>query len=289
MVKRKKSRKNKKSSFIFFILLWKAIGFLIKLPYILFNGILRLFNRTKKEVTKKKIDIQRKSMSSVYEELKVVKTLSGDYEEWKEKISKSESTIGLILGARGTGKTAFGLKILENLYVKDLREKDNIEKQKPKKNFYAIGFKEENLPKWIISIDDVSKIKNNSFVLIDEGGILFSSRKAMTSANKILSDLILITRHKNISVIFISQNSSNLEVNAIRQADYIVLKPSSLLQKDFERKKIKDIYEEIEKNFKKFKDKKGITYIYSEEFRGFVENSLPSFWNQKISKSFERF
>ena len=108
----------------------------------------------------------------------------------------------------------------------------------------------------------------------------------MTNANKILSELLLIARHKGISIIFISQNSSNLEVNAIRQADYIALKPSSLLQKDFERKKIKDIYESTSEDFRKLKDKKGLIYIYSEEFRGFVTNSLPSFWTQNISKSF---
>ena len=37
---------------------------------------------------------------------------------------------------------------------------------------------------------------------------------------------------------------------------------------------------------RKLKDKKGLTYIYSEEFRGFIANKLPSFWTQKISKSF---
>ena len=93
-------------------------------------------------------------------------------------------------------------------------------------------------------------------------------------------------RRKNLSIIFISQNSANLDVNIIRQADYLVLKPSSLLQKDFERRKIKDIYTEGEKDFKKYSDDKGITYIYSEQFRGFVSNSLPGFWSEGISKSF---
>ena len=52
------------------------------------------------------------------------------------------------------------------------------------------------------------------------------------------------------------------------------------------RKKIKDIYESTSDDFRKLKDKKGLTYIYSEEFRGFIANKLPSFWTQKISKSF---
>ena len=115
---------------------------------------------------------------------------------------------------------------------------------------------------------------------------LFSSRDSMSKPNKVLSDLILIARHKNLSIIFISQNSSNLEINILRQADCLLLKPSSLLQKDFERKKIQKVYEEVKDEFEKLKKYKGLTYIYSEDYRGFVNNDLPSFWSQKISKSF---
>jgi hypothetical protein len=31
------------------------------------------------------------------------------------------------------------------------------------------------------------------------------------------------------------------------------------------------------------------TYVYSDEFRGFVSNELPSFWSTKASKSFALF
>ena len=66
-----------------------------------------------------------------------------------------------------------------------------------------------------------------------------------------------------------------------------MLKPSSLLQKDFERKKIKEIYQEVDENFSKYKEMPGITYIYSDAFRGFVTNDLPSFWSTTLSKSFK--
>lgn len=253
-----------------FLVLW----FLIRIPYFIIKGIIWVIKKVEYQTNKTQIKMKRKRMYANYSKFDLIKTISGKFDFWEEKIQKSESTIGLVLGARGTGKTAFGLKILENIYSKE------------KKKCYAMGFEEKEMPSWIKVVENVSEIENDSLVLIDEGGILFSSRKAMTNANKILSELILIARHKGISIIFISQNSSNLEVNAIRQADYIALKPSSLLQKDFERKKIKDIYESISEDFRKLKDKKGLTYIYSEEFRGFIANQLPSFWTQKISKSF---
>ncbi|HOW36665.1 MAG TPA: zonular occludens toxin domain-containing protein [Candidatus Pacearchaeota archaeon] len=253
-----------------FSILW----FFIRIPYFIALGIIWLVKKIKKQTNKTQTRIKRKKMCANYSQFNLIKTISGNFDAWEGKVQDAESTIGLILGARGTGKTAFGLKTLENIY------------SKKKKRCYAMGFDEKEMPSWIKVVENVSEIENDSLVLIDEGGILFSSRRAMTNANKILSELILIARHKGISILFISQNSSNLEVNAIRQADYIALKPSSLLQKDFERKKIKEIYESTSEDFRNLRDKKGLTYIYSEEFRGFVTNSLPSFWTQKISKSF---
>ena len=173
-----------------------------------------------------------------------------------------------------SGKSAFGIKFLENL-----RAKKN-------KKIYAMGFKANTMPDWINVVEGVEGLGNDAFVLIDEGGILFSSRDAMSSSNKLLSELILIARHKNLSILFITQNSSNLDVNILRQADFLVLKPSSLLQKDFERKIVQKLYEKAEEDFEKFKDDKGLTHIYSSNFVGFISNPLPSFWGTSISKSF---
>ena len=84
----------------------------------------------------------------------------------------------------------------------------------------------------------------------------------------------------------VTHNSSNLDVNILRQADFLVLKPSSLLQKNFERKIIQKIYESENELFEKFRENRGLAYIYGDTFRGFVSNPLPSFWTSGISKSF---
>lgn len=232
-----------------------------------------LFRNNGPEIKKK---IVKKPSPEDYVPFKIIDSLKGNFKNFESFVARNPSTIGIILGARGTGKSAIGMKMLENLHILS------------KKNFYAMGFKQEDLPDWIEVVEDVKDIKTNSFVLIDEGGILFSSRKSFSDANKLLSELLLIARHNDLSILFISQNSANLEINAIRQADYLLLKPSSLLQRDFERKKIKDIYDEASDKFQKYKNVKGLTYVYSEQFRGFVSNPLPTFWSQKVSKSFRK-
>lgn len=270
MVKKKKRKKG-----------WKISLFIIKIPYFIikysYEGIkylVGLFQKKKKEI---KTEKKRKRRFPNYKKFEVVKKEQGNFEKLEKSFLEDKGKIGIILGGRGSGKTAIGIKFLENVYAKT------------KKKCFSIGLKKEGLPSWINSIKNPEEIENNSFVLVDEGGVLFSSRKSMSNANKVLSDLILLSRHKGINILFISQNSSNLEVNILRQADLLILKPSSLLQKNFERKIVQKIYEKTEKDFKRLKEKekKGLTYIYSDEFRGFVSNPLPSFWKENLGKSFK--
>jgi len=277
--------KKRKTGFFGFIraLLWN----IIKTFYYILRGIYRIIasailklastiKEARQAEKEEKIEDAREKMKAQYSAFTVVKKDKGDMNKWENNFYESDNKIGIILGARGSGKTAFGIKLLENTHTKN------------KKKCYAMGFEESEMPDWIDVVDNISQIKNDSVVLIDEGGVLFSSRKSMTNLNKMLTDLILISRHKNIIIIFISQNSSNLDVNIIRQADFLVLKPSSLLQKDFERKIIGKIYDSLSNDFKKYQNMPGITYIYSDPFRGFVTNPLPSFWKASISKSFRK-
>lgn len=235
--------------------------------------------RTESQVEVKKENIKKTKTTTEklvpqYDPLTELKNKNGDLSSFETQLYNNKSMIGIILGARGTGKSAIGMRFLENFMIKT------------DKKTYALGFKQNSLPNWIKVVKNIEEIENDSVILIDEGGIEFSSRKSMSNANKLLSELLLIARHKDLSVMFIAQNSSNLEINAIRQTDYLILKPSSLLQKDFERKKIKQIYERVEKDFAELAEDPGLTYVYGSNYHGFISNSLPSFWSEKVSKGY---
>jgi len=270
-------KEQKESSSSFFKGFWRGITAPIRWLYNIYSPIYDYFN--KKEIIKRKpsetpkrhkvIDVSKK-----VSQIRVVESLRGQYRSFWSKLSKSDSLIGIIIGARGSGKSAIAMSFAENL-------KNN------KKKFFAMGFSSRELPRWIKSVDDISALENDSYVIIDEGGILFSSRDSMSTGNKLLSELLFIARHKNLTIFFISQNSSNLEINTLRQADFLILKRSSLLQRDFERKIISKIYEEHETGFEKYKDVKGLALVYSDSFLGFIENELPSFWSDGLSKSFK--
>lgn len=267
----------------------KLIKLIGKAFYYLFKGIYYIFKYSfigirfliRKLKTKKidKIESNKGKIKSIPKpgSFKILKTLNGNFNIFLDKIFKSNSTIGIIIGARGTGKSAIGMTLLE------------LFKSKTDKKVYALGFKPDDLPDWINVIKSINEVENGSVLLADESGIEFSSRESMSNINKLLTQILLIARHKDLSVIFISQSSANIEINAIRQADYLILKPSSLLQNDFERKKIKEIYQGVQQDFEKLKSNRGLTYIYSNEYRGFISNSLPSFWSSKVSKAYNNF
>ena len=276
--KRKESATKKIFLGIWFVIKWifKGIGYFF---YYIYKGIAWIAMRIKEkkiEGKEKEVVVQKDKIkvSGKYKEFEIVESLKGEYVKFTSKLYKNPSLIAIILGARGTGKSALGMKLLENIHAV------------AHKKCYALGFQDKDLPTWIYGVERIEQIENNAAVLVDEGGILFSSRASMSKANKLLSELILIARHKDLSIFFISQNSSNIEINTLRQADFLLLKPSSLLQMDFERKKIKEIYEEVDKKFEDHKEKVGLTYIYSDDFTGFVTNPLPSFWSTGMSKAF---
>lgn len=281
--KGKKQEEPKKGLGIrFLIFLGMIFWFIIKIPYFLvkytyiFSKYLNRKIRGMPHVKNIKF-AKGKIRDSKDDEVSysILEPIKGNFDDFLEELKKNDSFIAITIGARGSGKTATSLALMELL-------------RGSKKNYFAMGFSKDALPEWIFLVEDVSNIKNDSLVLVDEGGILFSSRSFMSDSNKLLSELLMIARHKNISIIFISQNSSNLEINTLRQADVLILKKHSLLQKNFERKIIAKLYEEHEAYFEKNKTKKGSSLFYADSFVGLMDISLPSFWSNKTSKSFEK-
>lgn len=228
-------------------------------------------------IRQQKLEAQRPRNPPRYEPLEAAKTVQGSVQGFEQWLLDSTSSIGLVIGSRGSGKSALGMRLLENVAARTNRP------------VCAMGFSPGTLPPWIRSIEHVEEVPNGAWVLIDEGGILFSSRSSMSSPNKVLSELLLIARHKDMSILFISQNSANLEINAIRQADYLLLRRPSLLQRDFERKKIQQVYDEAQPYFAQLSGDKTVTYIYSDQFRGIARNGLPGFWNERTGKAFGKY
>lgn len=201
-----------------------------------------------------------------------------DGEDFNSLYSKLEgySLILLITGKRGSGKTSLGMSFLELYHSFN-------------KKCYGIGFDKSRLPGWLRKAIKIEDVPNGSCVLIDEGAILYSSREPMKDSNKMLGKLMAIARHKNLNLIVISQSTAMLDVNILRLADVLLLKEPSLLQAEFERKALQKIYKKVSPLFKNLEERQKYFYVWSDDFQGMLKYNLPEFWNESISKSFQKF
>ena len=122
---RKKRRKNKSKgdlkSYFFPSLKYIFLGlkFVLTIPFYILKGITFLTQRNKKIVEVEKVQKKRKSMDALYSKFEIIEGEMEKFNLWEKKIKSSDSVIGIILGARGTGKTALALKYFENLYSKN--------------------------------------------------------------------------------------------------------------------------------------------------------------------------
>jgi len=204
----------------------------------------------------------------------LIKQVKGDYDIFSKRFER-DSLIVLIAGRRGSGKSATAFRLLENIHASN------------KRPCYAIGPKQNNLPAWITSIGSVEDAKNGGVILVDEGAITFSSRNAMSDANKDLAGLLAVARHKDLTLILITQNTGMIDNNVLRLCDTLVFKEGSLLQERFERSAIKDLYETANKQLNEIPSSERMKhcYIFDAGFEGILSTQLPSFWTSGISKN----
>lgn len=238
-------------------------------------GSYKLIKKSKSKLNEKRI--YKKRPASFNENEIIIVNGKGDINNFLNLLDKSK--IGIIVGGAGSGKSSLAMLLAEN--IKTLKNK----------KIYAVGFSENELPKWItpIKLENLENLENNSLLILDEAGIGLNSRRSMAKENVFFSNLLNIRRHKGISILAILQNSSNIDLNFIRQSSFVIFKKFDLFQQETERKVISSVYNNIKDEFTNHYNQHGqkLSYIYSEEFNGFIASDLPSFWTENLSKSFK--
>jgi hypothetical protein len=208
------------------------------------------------------------------EELTPLNMIQGSYDDFSRSLA-SRSSIILIFGKRGSGKSALGFRLLENIYAKT------------KRPCFVLGVDYKLLPAWISEIKEIENVKGNGIVLIDEGAIAFSSRESMKKGNVTLGKMLATARHKDLTLIFITQNTGMIDKNVLNLTDVVIGNEISLLQKQMERPALRQFIEKADAAFKNLANEERINhcYIFSDDFEGLCSVTLPSFWSGRISKS----
>jgi len=188
----------------------------------------------------------------------------------------------LIIGKTGSGKSVLGHFLLEIFRFQ--------------KNIFILGFPEDKiklLPEYINVVNDLTQILPDSLCLIDESYIHYYSRDSMTAdKNKLLTEMLALSRQRNISLIFITQSSGLIDKNILTLADYLIFKEINDFQVKFERKETRQFFKKAKEKFDVVEgDKRKWTYIISSsgDFEEFLGNKLPTYWNEEISRAYASF
>ncbi len=239
-----------------------------------YHGGALAYNKLKHKKAERELRKQpHYSSPAVFQEFGVVSTVAGDYASAGKKLFDS-SLIVLVFGKRGSGKSALGFRIMENIYSKTERK------------CFVLGVPQRVLPAWITSVDDLEQVANGGIVLVDEGAIAFGSRESMKSVNRAVGKLMAIARHKDLTLVFITQNTGMLDKSVLNLADVLMIKEGSLLQQEMERAEIKKFYQKAHGSFASLpKQREPYFYVVDADFEGMLSASLPSFWSSAVSKS----
>jgi hypothetical protein len=185
-------------------------------------------------------------------------------------------SVVVIIGRRGSGKSVLAYLLLELFRYRALSFVLGIPQQE-----------RELLPDWVGVVNDPNGIPQGSTLLVDEVYIRFNARESQKAANREISRIVNLSRQKQLTLIFVSQQASDLDKNLGGAADVLIIKEPAPLQCKFERREINEIIKDAASRFHLLSgDKKGWSLVYAPKanFFDMLPNGLPSLWSDKLSR-----
>lgn len=186
--------------------------------------------------------------------------------------------VAVILGKKGSGKTALAYRLIELLKwiapVCVVGLPDSVHKY---------------LPDWIEVQPSLDNVSPNCIVMVDEVSLQYHSHSSMTTRAKELSQILNLSRQRGQTLIFISQESRHTDRNILSATDVLIFKEPGLFQSRFDRPELREIATQASQAFQSLRgNRKRWSFVFTQDqgYVGLIENSPPSFWSDKLSRAF---
>jgi hypothetical protein len=187
----------------------------------------------------------------------------------------------MVTGFRGMGKTALAWWLTD-----ELRSTPGF----PSKvaTYAAPEASQTVLPTWArTNVTTAQEIMDlpPSIIVIDEAVFTNNSRRAMSKENVDFMKLFAIVRHKGHLIIFIAQDSNQMDVSIIDQTDLILMKKPSFMQVKRARKTLEDQLNDAFVQISEKQDPRAWVYAYDPMTDGskLLKSQMPVWWTDKVS------
>lgn len=184
----------------------------------------------------------------------------------------------LVLGKRGSGKSAL------SYYLAEINRFGLTP--------YVVGVPESKrhlLPDWIGIVSTLEEAPLGAIVIVDESYLLYHARGSTTQESKEMSKLINLSRQKEQTIVFVSQESRSIDKNIASSANVIIFKEPGILQAEFERPELNRLAKKASEAFASINgNKQSYSYVHSPDANssGLIKNELPSFWKPELGRMF---
>lgn len=196
---------------------------------------------------------------------------AGKRDRFLSALRERQSGVYPIVGAKGSGKTAYAFALAEHL-------------DRPT---YAANVAESTLPYWVeaVDVDDVGSLEPGAVVIVDDAGQVASSRDYHSARARALEDLVSVVRHRRL-VLISTTTLSNLVHRSLLDGDALFLKPPSLFGVRAERRELRDLLEIAAEAFAEYGgDRRRTIFAVSDDppFTGLISYDLPRGWSDELS------
>ncbi len=193
---------------------------------------------------------------------------------WREVVVPP--AVVLVLGKRGSGKSALAYRLLE-LFRYRLTP-------------YIVGAPAQAgklLPDWIGTVPTLEDLPPDSIALVDEAYLLYHSRRSMAQESAAMSQRLNLSRQRNQTLIFVSQEARQVDRNIASSASVVIFKEMGMLQPEFDRPELRKLVTQANEamaGLRKNKRKWAFVYSPDADFVGPLESQLPGFWKPSMSR-----
>lgn len=197
-----------------------------------------------------------------------------DAHKWAQSLNVGK--VILILGRRGSGKTALAAKVVE--FCQAFHKMPGFWLGLP-------SIAKTLLPTWINIVDCLEQCPKNAVVICDEAGLEFLSLNFTKKRNLDLRKMLFVARQRKMIFVFAAQHSRDIDASIMRMVDCVIFKEPSLTQPENERREILTKAKRAASAFKQIPPERRLAaaYVIDHSYEGIIESKLPSFWSEGLS------